>query len=277
MSPHTDDFPLDESGAVIPGLVEHLSPSAVSTYLRCPRQYWWRYIMGKKSPPGAALMKGISAHRGIEVGLQHKIDNDQEVPPLDLLLDATRDEAGKQLKEGELDKGEAPGEVIDRSVQHVKEWHRVVAPDIHPVETEQFFREKIAGVLVVGRIDTVEIIGKDKDGTPVRGVRDWKTKSKKPSALDVYREPQGGFYPFVTGLASMNFTYLVERPKGSEIIPIVLPTGIVETNKSLVEDQVRDIAYAVRAGVFPRNRNGWWCSRKFCGYYDQCIFGKEGP
>ena len=37
------------------GMPKHFSASAINTYLRCPTQWYFRYVEWVKSPPGVAI------------------------------------------------------------------------------------------------------------------------------------------------------------------------------------------------------------------------------
>ena len=49
-------------------------------YLRCPRQYYHRYVEGHKEPPGWAMVAGLSGHEALEMNNLTKIDTGEDLP-----------------------------------------------------------------------------------------------------------------------------------------------------------------------------------------------------
>jgi CRISPR/Cas system-associated exonuclease Cas4 (RecB family) len=89
-----------------------LSPTAINSYLHCPRKYYYRYIEKRKSKPNIHLMRGLAVHKAIEKFYTHKLD---KRPDLDYgtlrktLLDLFRtewDTYTKSLLESKLTQGD---------------------------------------------------------------------------------------------------------------------------------------------------------------------------
>ena len=54
---------------------EHYSASQISTYLRCPMVYFYRYIKGLKRPATGHLHLGTAFHYAQEINYKQKIDS----------------------------------------------------------------------------------------------------------------------------------------------------------------------------------------------------------
>jgi len=141
----------------------HISWSQIKMLQRCGMQYEFRYVEGKKIPPGVAAHIGSSTHQSIEKNLKYRIEQG-ELLPLDVVQDIARDALltnwemrGVLLLPEEKSKGikQVKGEAIDQAVA-LSRLHRVkAAPKIKPVSVEREWELDIkdAGWSIKGRID----------------------------------------------------------------------------------------------------------------------------
>ena len=258
----SDDMPLSDDGAVVPGLISHLSPSAINMYLRCPRQYEYRYVKGEKVPPDGGLVAGIAFHNAAETALIAKRDEDR-VATEEEVADLARDEAQTGLEDAVLEEGQTAGAIKDKAARLSEGWARDLLPDQRPAEVEASWETVIDDVKVVGRIDMI-----DTDGV----VKDWKTSSKSPpNPQALAANPQTGLYALASESDNVHYAYIVDNKSGVKCTEVALPTDLTASARELASELVVDVATAVRSGVFPRNQSGWWCSPRWCGYYSQCV------
>ena len=88
----------------------HLSDSALNMLYRCGQQFYYRYVEGKKIPPGIAAVIGRATHGSVHLDLQNKIDKGVLRSAGDV-KDAARDgingawQQGVRLVEEELKEG----------------------------------------------------------------------------------------------------------------------------------------------------------------------------
>lgn len=258
----SDDLPLADDGAVVPDLIDHMSPSAINMYLRCPRQYEYRYVKGEKVPPDGGLVAGIAFHNAAEAALITKRDEDRVVSGEEA-AEIARDEAAAGLEDAVLEEGQTPGAIKDKAARLSEAWADQLLPEQKPVEVEQSWETMIDDVKVVGRIDMV-----DENGV----VKDWKTSSKAPpSPATLAANPQTGLYALANETNDVTYAYIVDNKSGVKCVEVPVPKELTERAKDLSAELVVDVATAVRKGIFPRNQSGWWCSPRWCGYYGQCI------
>ncbi len=235
-----------------------ISPSALKMFLRCPRQYEFRYIRGFVLPPRGALIKGTAAHKGAEVNLQHKIETGEDLP-----VEAVQDVVAAAFENlrptAEFAKDEDPGRLKDAAVRSAVAWRTKVAPAIRPVAVEQWAEaETPEGNIIYGRLDCEE----------ATAIRDMKNASRAPAPDCLQSDFQAMAYAYMKGGKAVQFDYLVEN--GTAIT--YAPRRAVFTDRDL-EDTAATVdgaARAIQAGAFPCNRDGWWCSAKWCGYWDRC-------
>lgn len=245
--------------------------------MRCPRQYELRYIQGLIRPPGAALVLGHAFHEAMaglamEKANGAKVEQDQAA---DLFVDAFDAEA-----EGEVDWGEEkPGQIKDAGVAMTTAGARTWVAPLRPWEiagVEAKFDVLIPdydvgkAVPFTGFRDLV-LVGETGDLTVV----DYKTSSRKWPSNRVDKEIQPLAYALPEYLLAgvvppFRFDVVVRPSRDGEVRTQSFP---VQPDQAAVEwwlDTVRRAYRLVQAGVFMPNPTGWWCSPKWCGYYDLC-------
>jgi len=58
---------------------KYLSFSQLSMFLRCPRQYEFRYIHGLKIPPSGAMVQSKVRHQTLEQNYRQKIQSSKDL------------------------------------------------------------------------------------------------------------------------------------------------------------------------------------------------------
>ena len=236
--------------------IDHLSASSINMYLRCPMQFYFRYILGLKIPTAAMLIMGSSYHKALEVNFKQKIKTFKDMPVEDL-QDVYRTDFAYRQKNEDIDwKKEKPEEMIDTGTQLVKLYHDKKAPLIQPVDVEKWITMPIKNVSIKGRIDLIT----------KNSIIDHKTSSRKKT-LDP-TDIQASIYSIA--MPNLKFIYQVAVKTKTPYIQEDLEVPISEYDKMFVKSVVLRIAQAIQTGIFVPNPTGWWCSRNFCGYYDKC-------
>jgi putative RecB family exonuclease len=107
-------------------------------YLRCPLQYYFRYVCGLKMPPTGDMTLGRTVHGALEDIYRQKIESGQDLP-LDRVCDSFSDrwenEAQLTLFQGD----ESAGHLKDEGVRLLGVYHSTVAPTVQPAEVEREF------------------------------------------------------------------------------------------------------------------------------------------
>jgi len=246
---------------------------------RCGEQYYRRYVKGEIVPPGIALIVGSGTHKSVEENLKSKAEK-KEMLPKDVVKDIARDYIEKNLladnvllneeeKEKAFDviKGEAKDTAVSLSELHYDK----LAPKISPVAVEKPFSLEIEGedeFTIAGKIDIIE-----------KGrIRDTKTSSRKmPGQAD----------------KSLQLTMyaLAENINEKKEIKKVCLDFLIKTKELSFETQestrdkkdfdvlinrISNALKQLKAGIFPpTNPENWWCSPKFCGYFNTCKYVKN--
>jgi CRISPR/Cas system-associated exonuclease Cas4 (RecB family) len=247
--------------------VRHVSASQIGMYQRCPRQWAMRYVLGLKSPPDGGLVVGSGVHHAAEVGMEAKVETGENPVPDDaagLAHDYVREEfaSGEVVTEGESHESA----LLDKAARMGAMWAESAAPGVEPEVVEHEFRIEMAGVPVVGRMDVV---------TKTGSVVDWKTTTRSPSVGDLPKKPQTEVYAAATGGVGVEYVYIVDAKTNPRVVPVVLDDEAVAEAARLASDTVGQTAEGMAMGVWPRNRDGWHCSARWCGYYDRCMSGAD--
>jgi CRISPR/Cas system-associated exonuclease Cas4 (RecB family) len=259
-------MPVTGDGSVVPGLIDHLSPSALGVYDTCPRKYWYRYVMGIRTPPDGGLAMGRAVHEGAALGMYFKQQR-QENPPAEMVKEKALEVARDELREAVLDEDETPEGVISTSVRLTGAWADGPAKTAQPEQIEATWKATVAGINVVGKVDVLETTGE---------VIDWKTGKRTPRAEDVLKNPQSELYTAVVA-RPIRYSYLIDLKTAPKTLEIRIEGEDLGLMRRLAFDHVQDVAEAIRKGIFPRNRNGWWCSKRWCPHFERCMSGRDHP
>ena len=263
------DEELEEQDAIQSALgvigVKWLSASSIGMYQRCPRQWAYRYALGMKLPPDAGLVTGLGVHHAAEAGMIHKRDTGENPEP-EMAATVAAEYVGEQLASGEvkLNDDDHAGAITDKAVRVSTAWANEAAPHVDPVEIEYKFDIEVAGIDVTGRMDVIT----------AERVVDWKTSGKSPNADEHIQSPQTELYALATG-KPITYTFLVDLKSGVKVADVEIPALVTQHAARMATDTVIEVARGMALGIWPRTRKGWHCSKKWCGYYDRCMQGRD--
>jgi CRISPR/Cas system-associated exonuclease Cas4 (RecB family) len=272
----------------------YLSHSQVSMYLRCPRQYYFRYIKEMRRPPSAAMTVGSGTHEALETTHHHLVDHGTPAPDealeakfVDAFEDAASDVPSKAWKDDRTDKGK----LKDIGLALVRVYNAKFAPAVKPrVKAdgvrgiEQKFTVTVAGVPMLGYIDLIDtnaatsITPEEKAALELRGkeipailrtaIADFKTKAKSMSEGEVRGDLQLTLYSYVEQIPQIRFDQLLKQK-----IPKVKRAEAVRTaaDHDWMKEVIHSVAAAITTGSFPPCApTDWVCTAKWCGYWHFC-------
>jgi len=242
---------------------------------RCPAQWYYRYRMGLKVPPSAAMSLGSSVDTGISHNYEQKVESHEDMA-IDDVLDAFSTDFEARKDETAWDKNEKPGEFKDDGVRVVIEYQQELAPKVQPKVVQESIKLEIPNynydLLVVP--DLIQGLLKAEI------VRDTKVVAKSPAGVKagkpiaaVHHQIQLAFYGMarsaVTGkpCAGASADYLV-RTKKPKVVPV--DVELSESAYRYVKNLVGLTARQIELEHFPANRQNMMCSRKYCGYWREC-------
>jgi hypothetical protein len=264
------NYPPDFMDPELPSGV--MSPSQFDTYRKCPRLYEYRYIHKIISPPGVAMIKGTAVHKGAEV--THK--NTIATGNLMSLAEATQavsDSFDQKKTDIEDWEDEKPDKIKDNAISAFRVYYTEAVPHIHPVKAEHTFAVKVGTVPFRGVIDLVDSVKEDAivDGVQpmTEVVSDLKVTGTRWPEQRVRQSTQLTFYAYVEKTFRVRYDFILEQKSGIKYdMNRSIRTAL--DFKLLIED-VEAAADMIKKGIFPRcDGTNWWCTTKFCGYYERC-------
>ncbi len=258
---------------VVPG--KRLSISQVRMWLKCPRQWAYRYVMGIKSPPGWALLMGSAWDDTLNVHNTEKMAS--KGLPLDVAQDLFKHSLQKQVEE----KGE-PMEAdtdikqeIDTGVGAVKAYMATHDPIVQPVAVQKKIEAPVGGMPMLGFIDLVR---KTPSGNIVS---DNKMTGKKPMELTAASSMQLAYYAEAEGTDHVELVHTIKYKRGAEVF--VQPHFVTPAQRKELHRTVRYVARQIETKMYPQispeqhnTENAFPCSAKWCGYWSICRGAKSG-
>lgn len=244
-------------------MIDHLSHSSIQTYLTCPKQWSARYLDGKYSPVGVALVKGSAVDRAAEYNWMQKRDTLEDIgieDACDVAEGAFREKIDEAGGRAEIDwHGDSMPSALDSTMRLTTKHMRDHAPLYVPEATQVLVERELAGgTRFIGYIDALA------EGKVI----DVKTGSRRLPQQDADRDLQASAYAF--GL---------DRPIEFEFLRVIdtgkSPTHseIIRTTRSIrgvqwYEDLANKVDYAIRAEIF-HARPGYACG--WCVLKDTCV------
>lgn len=249
-----------------------MSPSQFDTYRKCPKRYEYRHIYKVISPPGIAMIKGTAVHKGAEVTHRKTIETGT---PMGLVeaMQAVSDSFDAKRTEIEDWEDENPDVFKDRTLSAFRTYYNEAVPNIRPVKAEHTFAMKFGTVPVRGIIDLVDSVEEDAivDGVKpmVEVVSDLKITGARWPEQRVRQSTQLTFYAFVESTFRVRFDFILDQKSGIKYDKS-RSMRTAHDFKLLIED-LESAVDGIKRGYFPRSDGtNWWCTPKFCGYYERC-------
>jgi len=128
-----------------PKVRRQLHISALQMLSRCGQQFQFRYILGKKQPPGIFTLVGTSTHRTIHHDLNTKIKtgmlaSDIEVKDIaSTIFDSAYQQEPVEPTEDDLEEGLTLASAKDKAIGLAMVHHQQLAPILYPVAVERPF------------------------------------------------------------------------------------------------------------------------------------------
>lgn len=252
-------------------VVDTLSKSSITTYLRCGQQWYYAYVMKIRRPPKVKQAIGLAAHSAIEMNMGQKVGSKIDVP-LEHVLDEFSDEWDAMAPNIEPDEEIAPKDGKDNGIRVVAKHHTDVAPGIQPAWVEEPVMFEVNGIPYSGWIDLVDDKGR---------VRDTKTTAKSPSRASrdhmlsmigyalAYRQRTGKVE------AEVVIDTLVYLKKSTKYMPIASGGPVTREAIQIFAGVIGSVAEQIEAGNFvPTGLLNNACS--WCGYKDICPAYRAG-
>lgn len=242
--------------------------SAVGCYLKCGKQYEFRYIQGLKVRPRAALTVGRAVDEAVSFNLENKIGTGIDAPleQVEAICSDVFDELSLETDWKE----DSPGEQKDMSLSMTRAHHEILAPTIDPETVQEEFHIELDGkeYSIGGTFDLTT-----KDGVLV----DTKTSRLKYEPESIQTNTQPVLYDFAyealrqKKAKSFRYDVLIKPTKtlGTRVQQV---EGVVtEKAREFLFETLDQVHKGIKAGVaMPAAESSWFCSKNWCGYWDMC-------
>lgn len=254
----------------------HLSPSQLSMFYRCGMQYYFRYMLGERKPPGIALVVGRSVHETVEADMLSKLHEGELLSDEDIkgrandtakaYLEEDVVLSADEKKRGEKKvKGAAVNEAVALSICH----HKKLAPKIEPDQVERGVRLVLKAYPfdIEGRLDLRDTKGR---------VHDTKTAKNKWPQRRVDTDTGLTFYHWaskIIGPPHSKTVYLDCLTKTKTPMAVTISSSRSKKDHEVLLRRAINVWEAIGAGIFiPCSPDAWVCCRKFCGYFGNCKY-----
>jgi len=262
--------------------IEHLSPSSFNMMIRCGMQWFFRYVEGLKRPPGVALVIGTGVDKGVNLNMEQKMETGNLAELAEVKQKTfetvvnTFEMSEIALDDDEKKKGmqKVKDEAADMAVSLSAVHYQKAAPKIFPVAVQERWELEVDGYpfeTLMGIIDISE----------TNVVRDTKTTKRSPSGGEADKSDQLNFYAYYKKVAEDKnvetvLDFLVKLKTNPKFVPVYTSRPHTDEDFNRLWEKIDAVSLAIEKEVFlPTLPDNWWCSPKWCGYYDVCKFARR--
>jgi len=253
---------------------DHTSVTALTTFLKCGRQYEHRYVL--KTPPAfrpGNLAFGTAIHSALGLFYGRRMAGMAEPSAEELgadFSDAWRRELGGDIPVL-LDDGETEDSLTDKGVAMLQVFHEKAERPVTVLGVEQSFTVEVhdpeTGEVLPPLVGRLDAIVEDRGGSLV--VLEHKTAARRYSEMKLAWDLQATAYSWAVqsmGLeARVAFQVLLKtKTPAVEVYPVERS----ELDYRYLLHTIAGVHRAVTAGAFPPVRD-WWC--KGCQYAMACL------
>ncbi len=251
-------------------LIDVLSGSSVSTFLRCAKQWEFAYVYRLRRPPTLRLVVGSAGHTAVEGDMTQKMVTAVDLPEEDVLdsFSTAYDAEVVDTENTDVERGVAK----DTGIRQMKYWHGNIAPDVDPMLVEEPIAFTIDDLTYTGTLDIAD--------TKMR-IRDWKFSQKTPSSGEAYLINMIGYaigFRVATGVTERQviLDFVVGLKTKTKHVQFASEGPVPDASIKAFSGILRDVNQSVQAGIFPPTgiKSGA-CS--WCGYKDICPAYKDSP
>ena len=246
-------------------MVDHISVSQVNTFSRCEFLWFLKYIEKLPLPSNSTLIRGKAIHKGLQIIYQQK----QKTGSYDTndVLDASIDVLNNPQEEILWDVSK--DKILDMTINVLKAY--VNSGIAENVKQHQ--------ILQVEKRHSIELYSPQGEAITIVGIPDlvlldrvidFKTSSRKPSAMDNSNKFQIAFYSLITEKPTIENQYLICK-REPEILRLSSKSDnrIREMSQYLFIKTYNKMKSSLASGNFLPNGlfHPWAC--KYCGFASQ--------
>jgi PD-(D/E)XK nuclease superfamily len=263
-----------------------LHQSGLQQFWRCGEAYRRRYIEREKTPQSANMAIGTAVDASSNADLSNKIQACVLLPQ-DEVQDIARDTVNREwdsVRVTDEDRDEGPaadkGDAVDAAVGLAGFHHETVAPILTPTHVQRPFvldLENYPDWQLAGTIDVQAL-----DDLGGIHIRDLKTSGKSPVKTLAHDSLQLTMYAMAVRVADgqmvagVHLDYTVRTPKRHELKYVALDSTRDVDDFGPLFARVENAIENIEAGRFaPAPTDAWWCTQKFCAYFETCRYARK--
>jgi len=253
---------------------------------KCGVMWEFRYVKGLSRPPGVAMLVGTAVDHAANATLQSKIDTGsllsvEEVGEIAVEKLAKEWDHGVALSDEDAFFGPkaVKGKATDRAAALAQAHTMLLAPRIAPQRLQWEWELEVEGsdTFITGVVDCEEVDG---------SIRDLKTTGRKPKEAMADDSTQLSLYALAKHVidgqpapVGVRLDYLVASE--GHLSPwtvglVTFESSRTEADFDQITRRVERAIHVIRSGAFmPARPDDWWCSSKWCGYWDVCPFARR--
>lgn len=246
-----------------------LSFSQVSLFLKCPRQYKFKYRDKIPQKQSIVPMQSVAWHAVVEKNYRYKIVNKKDLP-MKRMEELYKFDLKRLVRLAggwdAIDQGKYANyeEVLAEGLEITRTHHKLIAPFVKPLGAEVKFSVKLnEEIELIGVWDVLE-----------KGlIADNKAYSKTPSSSDFDKDLQFTLYAWaykeIYGkIPKLRMDCIV---KNKEPKAVQLFTTRSQKQIDWGKQLVIEVYEAMKSGGFFPNTNGWHCSPAYCSFWERCM------
>lgn len=243
-----------------PVAIDHVSHSQINLWDMCPRRWEYRYVQGLKERSSGNLILGSCYHDTLEENFKQKLIHGHDID-FDILYDVFCMAWDKNINMAwDTDWGDStPDRAKDIGIALIGTYLDDVAPSIIPIKVEETYWSKVNGIDFTLRLDLL-----DKNFAVI----DHKTSGRMYTQDRIDKDMQASATAFVLNKPIVFYNHVAVK-SGTPRIQI-LKTFRTRADIDWWYAKACGIVAHMQSGSAPPHEDGWWCSPKYCGYYDLC-------
>lgn len=249
-----------------------LHPTQVQMFWdKCPKAFEFRYIKGVRTAPAGAAYQGTAYHGGLEENFKYKLEASKDLPR-EAVEQVVADRWDNLIKRQKpvVDDGVELGALKDQAVALAACYHDEVAASVQPQHVEQELFVPVEGAYPIAcRLDLIDVDDIDIEHK-TSGAKWEERRADGDLQMTAYEYARRKTLGRATPGGQLHIAVKTKVPKMQRL-------HVIKTEEQLLGFEVvhRFVSDAIRRGDFPPRTDGWWCSQKWCGYWNECPYGAK--
>jgi hypothetical protein len=243
----------------------NINNSSLQLFLKCGLWYEFEKVKKIQRPQTWQLFRGTALHQVRKKNLWQKITSKEDLP-----LEELKESAFEIVRDSEFQRPDTDGEKpSDSVVGGVEIDYKIFQQPTVPDRVEHEVRVEPAGY-DYSLFGTIDLVDKAQSR-----IRDLKTTGKSPNISDVLNSTQLTTYQFFAmsegmSIGEIRHDYVIFGKKEIKTDIINVGPRSKDDIRSLLDTYQKAVTL-IGAGVFmPAPVGSWWCSPKYCPYYEIC-------